>query len=128
MPLDFTRYLLARLAEEASEISQAALKMVLYGVDDQYTGISASHYLLVEMTDYLAVLSLLQTQPDFCEVTIANPFPRINPQDGPWFERFKEKRYKVCQFALYSVEQGTLTLTESELDFVKRMAIQYKEK
>ena len=57
-------YLLTKLAEEASEVSQAALKCSLFGLDDHHPERTTTNVqeLEQEMVDILAVFAIIQQE------------------------------------------------------------------
>ena len=90
------QYLLGKLAEEASEISQIALKTQQFGLDEIYhvqelTNAQRTH---LELDDLMAVVHMLNTEFNF-----GYEVDRIN---------ISKKIAKVNKYAEYSKERGMI--------------------
>jgi hypothetical protein len=75
--MNFKQYLLIKLAEEASEVSQAAIKCSLFGYKSkdprEVNGNTNLHKLLLEILDMEAVTQLLREYDDSDEVISFDP-------------------------------------------------------
>lgn len=60
--MDEMQHLLVKLAEEAAELSQAASKAALFGLDDVYEGKTTAQRICEELIDVRAVALMLKEQ------------------------------------------------------------------
>jgi len=88
------QYLLIKLAEEASEVAQIALKTAQFGLHETYPGQPKSNIdrVLAEVTDFLAVLEMLDCQLEL----------RFEADRG----ELEEKKTKVEKYLAISRELG----------------------
>lgn len=77
------QYLLSKLAEEAAEIAQIALKTQQFGQDEVYECLSNIERVNVEFNDLLAVVELLNKE--FDTLLIANRCLMDKKQDKIWY-------------------------------------------
>lgn len=89
------QYLLVKLAEEASEISQIALKTAQFGVHEQCPGLNETNIQRIdqEFNDLVAIVELINQELNSSEIHICDAF----------IERKKEK---VNKYYNYSIECG----------------------
>lgn len=59
------QFLLMKLAEEASEVSQIALKNVQFGTDERYGSLTNAERCHNELNDLLTIVSMLNKECDF---------------------------------------------------------------
>ena len=118
--MDLLSYLLSKLSEEASELSQAACKAQQNGLDsfnpkEKDTG---ENIITKEANDVLGIMSMI------CKVAALR-----DPKAKPLFAGFNDpraldaKERKVIHYALYPYQKGILQLTEQEaiwLDSVRK--------
>lgn len=95
--MDLQQYLLCKLAEEASEIAQIALKTQQFGLlekhpDLQYNNQERCHQ---ELNDLLAIITMLN---DRCEFNFQSDF-----------KAQREKIERVWQYAEYSEDLGMIS-------------------
>jgi len=62
--------LLLILSEECAEVSQAAIKCIRFGIDDEYQGIVNRYQLERELGDFLAMFKLLVGEAGIREATV----------------------------------------------------------
>ena len=91
------QYLLTKLAEEAAEISQIALKTAQFGVHERYkpSGLTNIQRVEQEYNDLIAIVSMLKEE---CNIVIKTDEDKI-----------KSKKSKVFHYLNYS---RNLCLTE----------------
>lgn len=95
-----TQYLLVKIAEEAAEVGQMALKTAHFGVHEKehISGLSNVERLRRELTDLIAVVEMLQDNTNFNFVV-------------PTEEKLA-KRNKVEHYLKYSQSQGLVDADE----------------
>lgn len=88
------QYLLCKLAEEASEVAQIALKTQQFGFNERHPQLREDNAARIraELTDLLAIVDMLNTEFDF--------------SFEPYQEAILEKIYKVNKYYQYSVQLG----------------------
>lgn len=88
--MNYQQYLLVKLAEEASEVAQMAIKCSLFGYDSvdprEDTGETNALKLFKELLDFSAVMTELEDSTDI-------DFEEINPDDYIEMKRLKLKHY-----------------------------------
>lgn len=88
--MNYQQYLLVKLAEEASEVAQMAIKCSLFGYDSvdprEDTGETNALKLFKELLDFSAVMTELEDSTDI-------DFDEINPEDYIEMKRLKLKHY-----------------------------------
>ena len=94
------QYLLIKLAEEASEVAQMALKTAQFGFDEKLEGqpYTNRERMEQEVVDMLAIISMLQDESSFWD--------EVNDMLD---ERVKAKVAKVNKYHGYSVSLGMVT-------------------
>lgn len=92
--------LLGKLAEEAAEVAQIALKSQLFGLTERCVGLSFNNAERThqELDDLMAIIEMLNEECGFGYVT--------SPQ------RIAEKKAKVNLYAVYAQSLGTLDTGE----------------
>lgn len=88
------QYLLVKLAEEASEVSQIALKTAQFGLEETYTDKTNQKRVHDELHDLFALVHMLNTEYNF------GFLPDILERD--------KKIAKVNQYANYSKSLGMI--------------------
>lgn len=118
MSMNWTQYLLGKLAEEASEVVKEALKCQQHGVASQYKGRNAIMELRNEFLELTAVIEMLEERKD---VGSALGVHHINPvtghdvcQDDDHYNITSQKMARLCYFAMLDYDVGQLTLTMEE--------------
>lgn len=103
------QYLLARVAEEANEVSQRALKAQLFGLDEVQPGqpYNNAARLRQEYADLYACLDALTEYSGYPVDTIQSGEPRA-------------KREKLARFAQIAFEQGQIS--EDTLKDIQELA------
>jgi hypothetical protein len=104
--MDLQQLILIKIAEEAAEISKAALKASQFGLDDRdpATQVTNLDWLLSEYHDLQGVMTLLRMEQK-------NTVDRgLKLEATPW--ELREKLQKVCRWAKHSIEQNRLQLDE----------------
>lgn len=91
--MNLTQYLLGKLAEEATEVAQMALKCQKFGLSDEFEGKVNSERLRGELDDLNAILELLSRHKRFNYI----PPPCQN-----------SAHKKVLKWAQYSADIGLL--------------------
>lgn len=96
MTMTYEQYLLVKLAEEASEVAQIALKSSQFGLNETYSRVGKSNLyrLNAELNDLLAVVGELNAS---CGLSFV--------QDE---EARKGKVYKMRNFLAYSISLGKI--------------------
>lgn len=94
MPMTRTQFLLCKLAEEASEVAQIAMKCQQFGLSESmpgqpYTNAERTHQ---ELDDLLTIVGLLNQESDF----------NFSPSEA----HCQEKRHRVIRYSHKSVELG----------------------
>ena len=88
--MNYQQYLLVKLAEEAAEIAQMAIKCSLFGYESvdprENTGETNALKLFKELLDFSAVMTELEDSTDI-------DFNEINPEDYIEMKRLKLKHY-----------------------------------
>lgn len=95
------QYLLTKLAEEASEIAQIALKTQQFGIDEQCPGLDQTNIQRVdyEFNDLLAVVQLINSELGYtCLFENAG--------------HIRRKQEKITKYMQYSIECGQVKLEE----------------
>mgnify|MGYP000622133554 CR=1 FL=1 len=80
-------------AEECNEVSQALIKCLRFGFDDEYNGVSNKDRLITEFSQLIAMRQMLEDEG----ISIM--------ADS---EQMEDKVNKVEKYLLYSKEMGTL--------------------
>lgn len=98
--MNLTQHLLGKLAEEAAEVAQIALKAQYFGLDEVYAGqvgepLSNAERIHRELDDLMAIVAILNRDHGLGYA------PNIHWQDA--------KEIKVNQYAEYSASLGLLT-------------------
>lgn len=93
--MDREQYLLGKLAEEASEISQIALKTQQFGMDEVYEEASNKERCHEELNDLLSIVKMLNVECNFDYRQ-----PNIN------LDVYLKKVDKVNKYYNYSKELG----------------------
>lgn len=104
--------LMAKLAEEAGEVVQRAIKCQQFGLDDEYENVSARDRLHEELNDLYAVVNILNSEFDL----------GFDPDEG-WT---MVKKAKIDKWANYAAHVETPTLeeiTKSHTDFLRDCGI-----
>ena len=91
--MNLTQYLLGKLAEEASEVAQMALKCQQFGLSDEYNGEVNSERLMCELDDMQSIIGLLARAEAFTYTP-------------PTYQHSAHK--KVLSWAQYSADIGLL--------------------
>lgn len=86
------QYYLCKLAEEASEVAQIALKAQQFGLDECYIDKTNKERIHAELNDLLGVVTLLNEQFNF----------EFNVDD----EAIIRKKLKVKEYITYSIRLG----------------------
>lgn len=94
--MNLTQYLLGKLAEEAAEVAQMALKCQQFGLHDQYKEELNSERLRAELNDLMAVIELLNEASDLAYKAPNN---------------FAHKNKIIMEWAEYSCNIGLLNHT-----------------
>lgn len=94
--MNLTQYLLGKLAEEAAEVAQMALKCQQFGLGDIYIHEPNSERLRCELYDLMAIIELLNK---------AAHLAYISPNN------FDCKNIKIMEWAQHSCEIGLLSDT-----------------
>jgi len=96
LPLDTVQYLLVQLAQEASEVAQAATKCLMFSMEDQHPEKPQSNLeaLEAEVTDLLGILALLREHDVYID---------INNASG-----VTAKKHKTEHYMKYAARIGTL--------------------
>ena len=91
--MNLVQFLLSRLAEEASEVSQIALKAQQYGIDEKWTDSPRTNAerIHIELDDVLALVELLN---DHGFNFVSSPARR------------NAKKQKIFKYLKYSIERG----------------------
>ena len=94
--MNIEQYLLTKLAEEASEISQIALKAQQFGMSEVMAGqpLTNAERIYAELNDLVAILEMLDCN---------SPFRFV-----PSSEAIAQKKSKVLKYAKYTHELGIL--------------------
>lgn len=92
--MDIEQYYLIKLAEEASEISQIALKTSQFGMDEAYQVLTNKERIHAELNDLLAVVGVLNANYNF----------GFTPNE----EAMKEKIKKMNEYLQYSYDCGKI--------------------
>lgn len=90
--MDRLQYLLCKLAEEAAEVSQIALKTQQFGLDEVYIDKSNKERCHMELNDLIGVIGLLNEEFNFNFV--------------PSMEKVEAKQRKINEYYKYSVNCG----------------------
>ena len=129
MSMNWSQYLLGKLAEEATEVAKEALKCQQQGVGSTYKGRPAIMELRNEFLECVAIIDMLETRSD---VSRALGTHHINPvagsdvcQDDDYFHITHNKALRLCYYAMSAYQSGNLTLTEAEFKQVQRNAQDY---
>lgn len=94
--MNLTQYLLGKLAEEAAEVAQMALKCQQFGMTDNFTGETNSDRLTGEIRDFLVILRLLQK---------IEAYTYLTPESK------KPDYVKIIEWAQVSADMGLLNRT-----------------
>lgn len=103
------QYLLTQLAEEAAEVSQAALKAVRFGLNDTYplvTSPTTLERLKAELSDLVGVIQEIESLPA--------GHPGLQSLSGALTNalRIENKRNKIRDYMAYSERKGILATTK----------------
>ncbi len=94
--MNLTQYLLGKLAEEAAEVAQMALKCQQFGLTDNYQGETNSDRLTGEIRDFLVILRLLRR---------IEAYTYLAPKDD---KIAGSELAKILHWAQYSADIGLL--------------------
>jgi hypothetical protein len=126
MSMNWTQYLLGKLAEEATEVAKEALKCQQQGVNSPYKGKPAIMELRNEFLEVVAVLDMLEERKD---VSLALGAHHLVPvtghdvcQDDDHYAITTNKIYRLCYYAMFAYQSGNLDLTQHEFDQVRQNA------
>jgi len=129
MSMNWSQYLLGKLAEEATEVAKEALKCQQQGVGSTYKGRPAIMELRNEFLECVAIIYMLETHSD---VSRALGTHHINPvsvsdmcQDDDYIHITHNKVLRLCYYAMFAYQSNNLYLTEEEFNQVKRKAQSY---
>lgn len=90
--MDNEQYLLSKLAEEASEIAQIALKASQFGLNEVYIDETNRKRIFNELNDLLGVVELMNHELEF----------GFTPDK----KRIEDKAIKIHKYRFYSYELG----------------------
>ena len=130
MSMNWTQYLLGKLAEEATEVAKEALKCQQQGVASPWKGREAIFELRNELIELFAVAQELEVRNDVSQALgryhlVATPSEN---EDDDYYDIKYDKIDRVCYYAIGAYASGNLVLTKPEFDKVKRAALQYGAK
>lgn len=130
MSMNWTQYLLGKLAEEAVEVAKEALKNQQQGVDSPWKGKPAIYEVRKEMLEMVAIAQLLDQQSDVANALGAlkylSPIPSIDSvKDDEIVRIIKNKIDRICYYALFSYKSGNLVLTRQQYDEVFAAGIRW---
>jgi hypothetical protein len=99
------QHILCKIAEEASEIAQIALKSAIFGLSDIYPTIGKSNYelLIGEFNDLLGVMEMLHELNDYKEFNYIDP------------KAIEAKKIKVDLWMHYSIAKGKTKENNNEI-------------
>lgn len=99
--LNRKQYLLVKLAEELSEIQKELSKAIIFGIDDEYNGVTNHQKISAEFNDVRGVIRMINIDGF-----------NIAPRDE---EAIDAKIIKVEKYMQYSAKRGILDLSDSKL-------------
>ena len=104
--MNLQQLILIKIAEEASEVSKAALKAAQFGLDDKdpATRDTNLNWLLSEYHDLQGVMMLLRMEQKETQKR------EIPLEATPW--EMQQKIRKVCRWAKHSVEKNLLVIDD----------------
>lgn len=94
--MTYEQYLLVKLAEEAAEVSQIALKAAQFGLDDAHPfgGLNKAGRIAEELDDLLAIVDILNSDYGLAFT--------------PSQMRRARKKFKVDEWAAHAAKKGRL--------------------
>jgi hypothetical protein len=126
MSMNWTQYLLGKLAEEATEVAKEALKCQQQGVASQYKGRNAIMELRNEFLETIAVLDMLEERVDVGTALGEHHLVPVTGhdvcQDDDYHAITVNKVYRLCYYAMFAYQSRNLDLTKAEFDQVRQNA------
>lgn len=126
MSMNWTQYLLGKLAEEATEVAKEALKCQQQGVGSPYKGKPAIMELRHEFLEVIAVIDMLESRPDVSKALGVYHLNQVTGaeicQDDDNYDITYKKMLRLCYYAMFAYKSGNLTLTLTEFNDVQRAA------
>ena len=126
MAMNWTQYILSKLAEECTEVSKEALKNQQQGVGGEWQGKPAIYTVRSEFYEAIALMQMLGDRPDV-EAALGSGNYILPPIEGnsTFNAVVANKKAKVCYYALFAYTNGNLSLTETEFDHVYTAGVQW---
>lgn len=124
--MNWTQYLLGKLAEECTEIAKEALKNQQQGVGSIWQGRPAILTVRSEFYESMALMQMLAVRPDVKDALGPNNYllPPVN--GNTTYEAIVlNKQMKVCYYAMYAIQSGNLKPTQEEFERIKSLAIKW---
>jgi hypothetical protein len=130
--MNWTQYLLGKLAEEASEVTKEALKCQHHGVASQYKGRNAIMELRNEFLELTAVIEMLEERKDVQRALGEHHINLVTGhdtcQDDDNYDITYWKVARLCYYALIDYEAGQVTLTKEEFDQIQGKAQSFAQR
>ena len=123
--MNWTQYLLSKLAEEAVEVAKEALKSQQQGIDSTFRGCTAANAIRGELIDMYGVVAMLDSHGPVVAALEGKrllPIPDLEMLDRDFEESVKRKALKVCYYAMFAIESKELQLTEPQFQYVRHAA------
>ena len=131
MSMNWTQYLLGKLAEEAAEVAKEALKNQQQGVASLWKGRSAIFEVRKEFYEMIAICQMLDQQDDVGEAMGARKYlcpPVQNLTEAELQDIITDKIGRVYYYAVSAYASGNLTLTVTEFEGMLAAVIKYGAK
>ena len=130
MSMNWTQYLLSKLAEEAVEVAKEAMKCQQQGVASQYKGRNAIFELRNELIEVMAVAQLVGDEVD---VVNALGHYRIvhlpsESEDDDFYDIKFAKVGRLFYHAMFAYQAGTVDVSRARFQHIKDAAIRYGAK
>lgn len=123
--MDWTQYLLSKMAEEAVEVAKEALKSQQQGIDSTFRGCTAAHAIRGELIDLYGVIAMLDSHGPVLAALDGKRWlqiPDSDQVDVDFDEGLRRKAIKVCYYAMFAFESKELRLTEPQFHYIQHAA------
>lgn len=124
--MNWTQYLLGKLAEECTEVAKEALKNQQQGVGSEWHGRPAILTVRSEFYESMAMMQMLSVRPDVQQALGNNNYLLPPVHGNTTFDAIvMNKKMKVCYYAMFAIQSGNLKPTQAEFESIKSMALKW---
>lgn len=116
--LSWEKYLLIKLSEEANEVAKEALKNTQFGGDSHFKDVKGDQLLSNEIIDQMAVMEMVAELPAYSNALGYLKASERSNKDPDVCRKIEKKKYKVCYYAMISIQLGHLIVSEDEARYI----------